>query len=141
MKHLHTILAILFLAALAYSFQQPFDLKASMERGKEVYMTYCASCHMMQGEGVEGVFPPMAKNVNLAARDRMIQIILKGMRGPMKANGKDYNTEMAPTVLSDQETADVLNYIRNSWGNKNTAIQPKDIQPALKVVVKGLQHY
>ena len=141
MKSVKILFAASFIAAMLLSFQQPFDLKASMERGKDVYLMYCATCHMMQGEGVEGVFPPMAKNANLAAKDRMVQIILKGMRGPMKANGKEYNTEMAPTVLSDQETADVLNYIRNSWGNKNTAIQPKDIQPALKVVVKGLEHY
>ena len=43
------------------SFQaQKFDLKASIERGKEVYNVHCITCHMEKGEGLEGVFPPVA---------------------------------------------------------------------------------
>lgn len=127
--------------ALFVSFTQPGDLKASMERGKVVYQTYCASCHMMEGEGLEAVFPPMAKNPNLAMNEKMIQVTLKGMKGELTVNGKTYRTDMAPVLLSDQETADVLNYIRNSWGNKYPQIMTKEIQPALKVKVKDLIAY
>lgn len=120
---------------------QPFDMKASMERGKALYMTYCLSCHMMQGEGVEGVFPPLVKNPNMAQKERMVQVLLKGMRGPVTVNGKTYDTEMAPTVLTDQEAADLINYMRNAWGNKASPVLPKDIQPALKLTLKNYKPY
>jgi nitrite reductase (NO-forming) len=96
---------------------------------------------MMEGEGLEAVFPPMAKNPNLALKEKMIQVTLKGMRGELKVNGKSYNTDMAPVALSDLETADVLNYMRNSWGNKYPQILAKEIQPALKVKVKDFIAY
>ena len=60
---------------LLSSFQKKpaFDLKASMARGRETYVTYCVSCHMDQGEGIEGVYPPLAKSDYLMAdRNRAI---------------------------------------------------------------------
>jgi nitrite reductase (NO-forming) len=142
MKKLHVqFITPLVIVALLSSFEQPFDLKASMERGKNIYLSYCMSCHMAEGQGIEGLYTPLAKNTNVLAKDKMVQVVLKGMRGPVTVNNKTYNTEMAPTQLSDEETADVLNYIRNVWGNKGAPILPKDIQPALKVVVKDYQPY
>ena len=120
---------------------QAFDLKASIERGKSVYEAQCISCHMPEGEGLEGVFPPLAKSSNIASKEKMIQIILKGIRGTILLAGKEYNGEMASIILSDQETADVINYVRNSFGNKAPAVQPKEIQPALKVALKNYQPY
>lgn len=124
-----------------FSFYQAFDLKASMERGKTIYETQCASCHMAEGEGLEGVFPPLAKSTNLNDKNRLIKIVLKGLRGPMKANGVDYEGEMTGFPLSDEEVSDVLNYLRNTWGNKGTPIKPAEIQPALKTVTKDYQPY
>lgn len=141
MKISYPLLALLLSAAFLTAFKQSFDLKASMERGKGVYQTYCMSCHMMEGEGVDGVFPPLAKNLNLTAKEKMVQVVLKGMRGPVKVNNKVYDGEMAPVSISDEETADVLNYIRNTWGNKAKAILPAEVQPALKAVVKDLKPY
>jgi mono/diheme cytochrome c family protein len=145
MKKLSFIITVLISMAVLSSFDQPFDqpfdLKASMERGKSVYLTYCMSCHMMEGQGVEGVFSPMAKNPNLALKDKTIQIVLKGIRGPVTVNNKTYPGDMAPVSLSDEQTADLLNYIRNSWGNKGAPVLPKDIQPALKVELKDYKPY
>jgi mono/diheme cytochrome c family protein len=123
------------------SFNQTFDLKASVKRGKTVYETNCMSCHMPEGAGLEGAFPPLAKSKNLADKNRLIKVIIQGMRGPMKVNGVDYNAEMAGIRLTNAEAADVANYIRNSWGNKYPAVLPKDIQPGLKAVSKGYQRY
>lgn len=141
MKKISGIISIAVVALLFSSFEQPSTLKASMERGKNVYITYCLSCHMMEGQGVEGVYPPLAKNPNMGLKERMIQATLKGMKGTLKLNDKTYNIDMAPVSLNDQDAADVLNYIRNSWGNKGAQILPKDIQPALKVKVKDYTPY
>lgn len=128
--------------ALAVSaFHQAFNLKASMERGKSIYESQCMSCHMPAGEGLEGVYPPLAKSANLVDKNRLVKITLKGMRGPVKVNGVEYNGEMTGFSLNDEEVSDVLNYIRNSWGNKGAPVLPKEVQPALKADVKGYQAY
>src|SRR5262245_50062064 len=110
----------LFASASLLSFlPQSFDLKASVARGKEVYLGYCLSCHMDEGQGVEGVYPTIAKaDYLMADKKRSIQQVLYGAKDEMKVNGKIYNTEMVGFDLTDEEASDVLNYIRNSWGNK-----------------------
>ncbi len=123
------------------SFQQKFNLKDSIERGKGIYATQCMSCHMEQGEGLEGVFPPLAKTDYLNDKARLVKVVLLGVRGPMTINGVAYDGEMTGFTLSDEEVADVINYIRNSWGNKGAAITPAEIQPALKIVSKNYQAY
>jgi len=129
------VLSIVVITML--SFNQGFDLKASVKRGKTVYETNCMSCHMPEGTGLEGTFPPLVKSKNLADKNRVIKIILKGLSGPLKVNGVDYDGEMAGINLTNEQVADVANYIRNSWGNKYPAVLPKDIQPALKTSSKG----
>jgi nitrite reductase (NO-forming) len=112
-----------------------------MERGKSIYEVQCVSCHMFEGEGIEGIFPPIAKSDYLANKDRLVQVILKGVRGKIKVSGKEYDGEMAAVSLTDEETSDLINYIRNSFGNKAPALLPKEIQPALKVKVPGYTPY
>ena len=103
---------------LSFAFEDP-DLEESMKRGKEVYTLYCQSCHMENGEGLEGVNPPVAKTDYLADVPKNINIILNGQNGEIAVNGKKYNAIMNPLgYLDDKQVADVLNYIRNSWGNK-----------------------
>jgi mono/diheme cytochrome c family protein len=118
-----------------FSFQQKpkFDLKASMARGQEVYMAQCLSCHQSEGEGIEDVFPPLAKSDYLMAdKKRSIHQVLHGLSGEIKVNGKIYNGEMSAFDLTDQEVSDVLNYIRNSWGNKGVAVTPEEVAAARK---------
>ncbi|HEY0896972.1 MAG TPA: cytochrome c [Sphingobacteriaceae bacterium] len=116
-------------------------MKASVERGKTIYESQCASCHMPQGEGIPGVFPPLAKSDFLKDKTRLVKSVLLGIRGPITVNGTEYNGEMPPAKLSDQEASDILNYIRNSWGNKAAPILPSEIKPALKAESKGFQPY
>ena len=96
---------------------------------------------MSEGEGLEGVYPPLAKVDYLMNKEKLVQTILKGVRGPITILGKEYNAEMAGIELTDQETADLINYVRNSFGNKAPAVLPKEIQPALKVKVQNYQPY
>jgi len=108
---------------------QKFDLKASIERGKEVYDINCTSCHMEKGDGLEGAFPPLAKSDYLMAdKARSIKQILNGASGEMVVNGKTYNGEMPAMDLTDEQVSDVLNYVRNSWGNKGAAVTPAEVK-------------
>lgn len=130
-----TLFLLIALAITLISFQKKpaFDLKASMTRGQEVYTANCVSCHMEKGEGMEGVFPPLAKsNYLMADKKRSIVQIIKGVSGPIKVNGVEYNGEMAAIDLSDQEISDVLNYVRNSFGNKGAAVTPEEVKAARK---------
>lgn len=130
------LLIVLSLSAISFfSFQQKqkFDLEASMARGKEIYIAQCMSCHMEQGEGIEGVYPPLAKSDYLMAdKDRSIDNIIRGLSGEIKVNGKTYDMEMSAFDLSDEEVSDVLNYVRNSWGNKGAAVTPEEVRAVRK---------
>ncbi len=134
MNKLPVLLFLFTSITMLVSFQQKqFDMKASMKRGQEIYINYCLSCHLEQGEGIEGVYPPLAKSDYLMAdKKRSIVQILNGVKGEMVVNGKTYNLEMPGFDLSDEEVSDVLNYIRNSWGNKGGAVTPTEVKATRK---------
>ncbi|HWA35940.1 MAG TPA: c-type cytochrome [Cyclobacteriaceae bacterium] len=119
------------LTLVSFQGKNSFDLKSSIARGKETYTAYCVSCHMEQGEGIEDVYPPLAKSdYMMADKKRSIQQVLKGVSGEIKVKGKTYNSEMTGFDLSDQEVSDVLNYVRNSFGNKGDAVTPEQVKAA-----------
>lgn len=94
------------------------ELRASIERGKEVYTSLCIACHMGNGQGVKGVFPPLDGSDWLTERrEESIHSVKYGQQGEIVVNGETYNGVMAPLGLSDEEVADVLNYVMNSWSN------------------------
>ena len=127
------LVPFLLLAFAPRDKKQAFDLKASVERGKEVYISNCFSCHMEKGEGIEGVNPPLAKSDYLMAdKKRSIKQILEGATGEMKVNGKTYSTPMNPIELTDEQVSDVLNYVRNSFGNKGPAVKPEEVKALRK---------
>ncbi len=102
-------------------FSQTNPLTSSINRGKAIYTDFCMTCHLPNGEGVANVYPPLAKSDYLMKnREASIRGIKYGQQGEIIVNGKKYNSVMAALGLSDDEVADVMNYITNSWGNKNT---------------------
>jgi mono/diheme cytochrome c family protein len=129
-----TLIALNCLPFLAWQEKSKFDLKASIQRGTEVYNAQCMSCHMDNGAGIEEVTPPVAKSDYLMAdKKRSIIQLLKGISGEIKVNGVVYNGEMAAfDYLTDQEASDVMNYIRNSWGNKGDAVTPEEVKALRK---------
>ena len=138
MKKIILSASILVIAVFTQSFKQT---TSSVQNGKQVYEANCMSCHQEQGEGIIGAFPALAKTGNLSDKNRLVKIILQGMRGPITTKGVKYDGEMASISLTDKETADVINYIRNSWGNKAAMITVADVAAAKKAVVKGYQPY
>lgn len=113
---------------ISFSFVQSDDLASSVARGKGVYEGNCLSCHMAEGEGLEGAFPPLAKTGRLTDKAKLVKVVLQGISGPITVNGKQYDIEMIPVTLSDEEVRDVLNYVRNSWGNKAPVISLAEVK-------------
>lgn len=103
--------------------QQTDLLKESMVRGSDIYNDFCVSCHLPNGEGVAGVYPPLAKSDYLMQKpEESIRAIKYGQKGEIIVNGETYNNRMPALGLSDDEVADVMNYATNSWGNENNIL-------------------
>lgn len=98
-------------------------MEESISRGADIYSDFCINCHMANGEGVEKTFPPLAKSdFLLNKREESIRGVKYGQQGYILVNGVTYNNIMPPMGLEDEEIADVMNYILNSWGNKSDSI-------------------
>ncbi|MFD2565573.1 c-type cytochrome [Aquimarina rubra] len=98
---------------------QETALSKSIARGEEIYIDFCMQCHLADGKGTPNVFPPLAGSDWLTdKRKESIHSIKYGLNGPIKVNGKPYNSAMTSLGLEDEEIADVMNYIMNSWGNE-----------------------
>ena len=105
------------------------DSEIRMERGKRTYFSSCFACHGQDGQGIPAVFPPIAKSDYLVAdKDRAIRVVLKGLTGPVTVNGVTYNSAMPPQDLNDEQVADVLTFIMNSFGNSAGAVEPADVK-------------
>lgn len=99
---------------------QETQLQQSIKRGKALYLDMCATCHLPNGEGVAKVYPPLAKSDYLMEkREASIKAVKYGLKGKIEVNGVAYKGMMENLGLYEDEVADVMNYITNSWGNKN----------------------
>lgn len=108
----------------------PID-PAVMEIGKTQYLV-CGACHGQNGEGVEGAGPPLANSEWVTGPiSNLIKIQLRGLAGPIEVNGILYDNfvaGMAPMAYqTDEQVAGVLTYIRNSFGNKASAVKPEQV--------------
>ena len=104
-------------------------LAQQIEEGKKVYQRTCIACHQVQGQGLEGAFPPLAKADYLNADvDRAIETVLKGHTGGITVNGKQYNSVMPPQPLTPEQIADVLTYVYHNWENNKTVVSPERVK-------------
>lgn len=98
--------------------------KFSEPTGEKMYKRVCAGCHMPDAKGAKGagMYPALARAENLASGDYTLYVVLKGKHG-MPAVGR---------MMTDQQVADVVNYVRSNFGNKYkdrvTAAQVKDVR-------------
>ena len=100
-----------------------------IEFGKDTYMQTCFACHQAEGQGIANAFPPLAKSDYLNADvNRSIDIVLRGKTGEITVNGQKYNSVMTSQTLSDEEVANVLTYVYNSWGNSKETISPSMVK-------------
>ena len=93
------------------------------ELGKAIYAANCAACHQLDGKGIPGAFPPLAKSDFLAADvDRAIGIVLNGLTGKITVLGKEFNSVMPAVALNDDQIANVLTYVLTNFGNKGKKV-------------------
>jgi mono/diheme cytochrome c family protein len=135
-----TFAIAVFLAAPFAVQAEDFDLKASITRGQPVYMQTCFACHQMTGLGLPGAFPPLAGSEYVSGNPRrMVAMMLKGLQGPLTVKGVTFNNVMLaldlqfPILKDDAKVADVVNYVRNSFGNTAT----EAVTPALVTEVRA----
>jgi mono/diheme cytochrome c family protein len=117
----------LFLFVQFISLQQKKPIEQSIANGEEIYQDFCLQCHLSNGEGVSGIYPPLANSDYLFDNiDRSISNVKYGLSGPIIVNDEEYNAVMLNNGLDDEEISDVMNYILNSWGNKTNEIITKE---------------
>jgi len=104
---------------------------AIMERGKAQFLV-CSACHGQQGEGGP-IAPPLSGSEWVTGPiENLIRIQLRGLNGPITVKGTEYNFPAGMTPMAyqtDQQIADVLTYVRNSFGNKGSAVKPEQVTP------------
>jgi nitrite reductase (NO-forming) len=98
-------------------------------RGAMVFKTNCAACHQPNGMGIPNAFPPLAKSDFLNAdKIRAIKTVTGGLQGKVKVNGAEYNGVMPAWSLTDEEIANVLTYVYNSWDNSGKEVTPDEVK-------------
>jgi mono/diheme cytochrome c family protein len=103
---------------------------SSIARGKIVYTSICLACHMADGNGVPTMNPPLiGTEYVLGDKSRLIKIVLNGFKEDVQINGQTFSNNMTPhSDLKDQQIADVLTYVRKSFGNKATSITVAEVK-------------
>jgi len=113
-------------------------LPERIEAGKILYAKTCFACHQDNGAGVANAFPPLAASDYLNEDvDRAISIVMHGKSGEITVNGKKYNSVMTAQTLNDEEVANVLTYVYNSWGNSKKDVTTDMVS---KVRAKSAEH-
>ena len=121
---------------------------ALFSKGKEVYSKegYCVTCHQADGNGLTASgFPPLSGTEWVTGDQvRLVKVILKGLMGPIEVNGKQYEGMVPMTPfegLSDDDVAAVATYIRNSFGNTASPIQPSFVKEVRATLSKKQSFY
>jgi mono/diheme cytochrome c family protein len=122
----------LILIALFYCVQANAQ---NMQKGKKIYEAKCLACHQADGGGVPNMNAPLDAASNVVGKDiaRLVRIIRYGYNERIALDGLYYSNAMtASPDLKDNEIADLLTYIRNSWSNKASAVTIAQVQAAKK---------
>lgn len=135
MKVLCTLIALgtmvaMISATTKQAAQSP--LAAQIARGKKIYQQQCLSCHQVDGTGVMNMNPPLVKTTFvLGDKTALIKIVVNGMTTPLTIDDYEYHNVMPPhTTMTDQQIADVLTFVRHSFGNKAAPVTAADVKKA-----------
>jgi mono/diheme cytochrome c family protein len=99
--------------------------------GQTIYGANCSACHGVSGTGLSGEFPPLAGNLMVTGSpDKVIAAVKNGLSGAITVNGKPFSGAMPAWKgkLSNSDIADVITYIRSSWGNKAAAVTEAQVE-------------
>ncbi|MCY4779614.1 PQQ-dependent sugar dehydrogenase [Sphingobacterium sp. UT-1RO-CII-1] len=104
------------------------DIIENKSNGKVLYKSYCASCHKDDGMGVRKYFPPLVQTATVESKNKFLEVVLKGLKGPIEVNGDVYDQEMPSfSFLSNSEITAISNYIRTGLGNNYSVIDTVDV--------------
>jgi len=99
-----------------------------IKAGEVIYNQTCFACHQANGQGLPGIFPPLAgSDFLMADAKRAIGIVIEGLQGEIVVNNVKYNQVMTPQNLTDEQIANVLTFVMNSWGNEHNPITPAEV--------------
>jgi len=103
-----------------------------VQAGQALFAGTCSVCHQANGAGLPSVFPPLAKSDYLAADPkRAIGVVLNGLSGKLIVNGSEYDSVMPPmNQLNDDEVANILTYVLNTWGNPGGRVLIDEVKKA-----------
>ncbi len=109
--------------------QGTLTLEQQVAAGGALFNGTCSVCHQSNGAGLPEVFPPLAKSdFLLADRKRAIGVVINGLTGPVTVNGRSFNSVMPPmSQLNDDEVANILTYVLNSWGNSGGRVSIQEV--------------
>ncbi|HYK44310.1 MAG TPA: cytochrome c [Parafilimonas sp.] len=122
------VVALVFFALISVAAKQP--PQTSKQRGNELYKKYCLTCHQANGTGVPRMNPPLIKTTYVTGdKKKLIKWVLQGSVQNIPIDGRTYSNNMpAQAYLTDQEIADVLTYVRSSFGNKATPVTAAEVK-------------
>jgi mono/diheme cytochrome c family protein len=127
MKKITICLSVLSAFSILLFAQNP---KASVENGKKLYEQYCLTCHQADGSGVPKLNPPLIKTSYVTGdKKKLIQWVLRGSVENIPIDGKTYSNNMpSQATLKDEEIADILTYVRSSFGNRASPVTAADVK-------------
>ncbi|MGO8764495.1 MAG: c-type cytochrome [Limisphaerales bacterium] len=107
----------------------PHTKAERVELGRRLFTSICAACHQPTGLGRPNVFPPLAGSDFLNAdKQRAIGIVIHGHQGEIVVNGMTFNNSMPSFPLTDQDIANVLTFVYNSFGNSGLEVTPDEVK-------------
>ncbi|MEO6329371.1 MAG: cytochrome c [Ginsengibacter sp.] len=125
---------VFFIMLTSFQLATQPALKASMARGKKVYGSLCIACHQADGQGVQRMNPTLVKTKWILGNKKdLAKIVLNGLKGgEIEIDGDNFHNPMPPLAaqLTDQQIADVLTYVRSSFGNKASAVTLAEVKAA-----------
>jgi mono/diheme cytochrome c family protein len=107
----------------------PKSQAEKIELGRRLFVSICAACHQPTGQGLPNVFPPLAGSDYLNAdKNRAIKIVINGRQGELIVNGRKFNNSMPKFPLHDEDIANVLTFVYNSFGNAGLEVTPEEVK-------------
>ncbi|SEM71040.1 cytochrome c [Nitrosomonas marina] len=125
--------------AAASAAPAPISAYSSLMHGEQLYQTHCQDCHGVSGEGVPGIYPPLAGNrgVVMTSPLNTIRSILEGgYPATTKGNPRPYGMPPFQQILHDYEIANLVSYIRNAWGNSADRVTVYDVEQSRRIGVE-----
>jgi len=121
--------------SLAGGSQATAEVAASpADIGKKLYGGNCANCHQDTGEGQPGSYPPLVGSEWVCgSKERLAAIMLAGISGSITVKGETFSTQVMPGWagnFTDEKLADIMTYLRSSWGNTDNAAKAEEVAAA-----------